>query len=118
MDIVIPRRLGGPPESGNGGWVSGMLTQMFGVPVSSEPHVVTAWSRGSRGRRHLTGTTLHSPGGTLLGRAESVWLAIDPATFGATTSRMTNAAPATGPAADSVPGGGASVPTSHPRSPR
>ncbi|MGL4178077.1 MAG: hypothetical protein ACRCSN_18620 [Dermatophilaceae bacterium] len=50
---------------------------------------------------HLAGTALHSASCRLLARAESTWVAIDPATFGAAPSRMTDGAPA--PVRASVP---------------
>ncbi|MGL5816488.1 MAG: hypothetical protein ACRCYR_02920 [Phycicoccus sp.] len=96
-----------------GGWSAGiagrpmvlgtMTAQLLGRPASGEPHVVTAWSRGSRGRLHLAGTALHSADGRLLARAESVWVAVDPATFGVAAPRMTDAVPASAPASTDEP---------------
>ncbi|MGL5863070.1 MAG: hypothetical protein ACRCY9_17625 [Phycicoccus sp.] len=97
-----------------GGWSAGIAgrpmvlgtitAQVVAPPDSGEPYVVTAWSRGSRGRLHLAGTALHSADGRLLARAESVWVAVDPATLRATASRMTDAAPASALASTDAPG--------------
>jgi len=74
-----------------GGW-AGDLTERLMVlgrmsaiidelPVQGEQHVVTGEHRGSQGRKTFTASTLHDADGRIVGRAEHVWVAIDPATF-------------------------------------
>lgn len=74
-----------------GGW-AGDLTERLMVlgrmtavvddlPVVGEKHVVTGEHRGSEGRRTFTAATLHDPDGRIVGRAEHVWFAVDPALF-------------------------------------
>lgn len=79
-----------------GGWSAGvagrpmvlgtMTTLLLREPEPGERTVVTAWQRGSEGRRHLSATTLHDEAGELLGRAEATWIAVDPTTIRPTTS--------------------------------
>lgn len=74
-----------------GGWSAGvagrpmvlgtMTTYLLREPEPGERTVVTAWQRGSEGRRHLSATTLHDEAGQLLGRAEATWIAVDPTTI-------------------------------------
>ena len=71
-----------------GGWSAGiagrpmvlgtMTARVWRVPAPGEELVVTAWQRGAEGRRHRSASTLHAPDGELLGRAEAVWVAVDP----------------------------------------
>lgn len=74
-----------------GGW-AGDLTERLMVlgrmtavvddlPVVGEQHVVTGEHRGSEGRRTFTAATLHDADGRIVGRAEHVWFAVDPALF-------------------------------------
>jgi hypothetical protein len=51
------------------------------LPVQGEQHVVTGEHRGSQGRKTFTASTLHDADGRIVGRAEHVWVAVDPATF-------------------------------------
>lgn len=74
-----------------GGWAAGiagrpmvlgtMTAQVLRLPTPGEATVVTAWHRGSEGRRHRSATTLHDADGDLLGRAEATWVAVDPASI-------------------------------------
>jgi hypothetical protein len=74
-----------------GGW-AGDLTERLMVlgrmtaivddlPVQGEQHVVTGEHRGSQGRKTFTASTLHDADGRIVGRAEHVWVAVDPANF-------------------------------------
>jgi hypothetical protein len=74
-----------------GGW-AGDLTERLMVlgrmtaivdelPVQGEQHVVTGEHRGSEGRKTFTASTLHDADGRIVGRAEHVWVAVDPANF-------------------------------------
>ena len=70
------------------GWAAGvagramvlgtMTARVWRVPSPGEELVVTAWKRGEDGRRTRSASTLHSAGGEMLGRAETVWIAVDP----------------------------------------
>ena len=74
-----------------GGWagdlterlmVLGRMTAVIDdLPVVGEQHVVTGEHRGSQGRKTFTASTLHDADGRIVGRAEHVWVAVDPATF-------------------------------------
>ncbi len=74
-----------------GGWagdlterlmVLGRMTAIIDtLPMQDEEHVVTGEHRGSEGRKTFTASTLHDADGRIVGRAEHVWLAVDPATF-------------------------------------
>ena len=74
-----------------GGWagdlterlmVLGRMTAIIDtLPVVDERHVVTGEHRGTDGRKTFTASTLHDADGRIVGRAEHVWLAVDPATF-------------------------------------
>lgn len=74
-----------------GGWagdlterlmVLGRMTAIIDtLPVVGEQHVVTGEHRGSEGRMTFTASTLHDSDGRIVGRAEHVWFAVDPATF-------------------------------------
>ncbi len=74
-----------------GGWagdlterlmVLGRMTAIIDtLPVVGEQHVVTGERRGSEGRKTFTASTLHDADGRIVGRAEHVWIAVDPATF-------------------------------------
>ncbi len=74
-----------------GGWagditerlmVLGRMTAVVDtLPVLGEEHVVMGERRGSEGRKTFTASTLHDADGRIVGRAEHVWIAVDPATF-------------------------------------
>lgn len=74
-----------------GGWagditerlmVLGRMTAVIDdLPVVGEEHVVMGERRGSEGRKTFTASTLHDADGRIVGRAEHVWVAVDPATF-------------------------------------
>lgn len=74
-----------------GGWagdlnerlmVLGQMTAIIDdLPVIGEPHVLTAERRGSQGRKTYTASTLHDSDGRIVGRAQHVWIAVDPDLF-------------------------------------
>ncbi len=74
-----------------GGWAGDLterlmvLGQMHAViddlPVQDERHVVVGEHRGTEGRKTFTASTLHDSDGRIVGRAEHVWIAVDPANF-------------------------------------
>ncbi len=74
-----------------GGWagdlterlmVLGQMTAIIDeLPVQGEQHVVTGEHRGSQGRKTFTASTLHDADGRIVGRAEHVWVAVDPTRF-------------------------------------
>ncbi len=91
-----PTRRAGPAVTWSaldciGGWASdlverplvlGRMTAVLDdLPVLGEQHVVTGEHRGSEGRKTYTASTLHDSDGRIVGRAEHVWIAIDPASF-------------------------------------
>ena len=74
-----------------GGWAGGITEQLMvlgrmtavidELPVTGEQHVVTGEHRGAQGRKTFTASTLHDADGRIVGRAEHVWVAVDPARF-------------------------------------
>ncbi len=62
--------------------VLGQMTAIIDeLPVQGEQHVVTGEHRGSEGRKTFTASTLHDSDGRIVGRAEHVWVTVDPARF-------------------------------------
>ena len=86
-----------------GGWagdlgerlmVLGRMTAVVDdLPLVGEPHVVMGESRGQEGRRTFTASTLYDPDGRIVGRAEHVWVAVDPETFHSLISDPLNSDP-------------------------
>ncbi len=78
-----------------GGWSSdiesrplvlGTMTVRVSAAVAvGVPCVVVGEHRGTAGRKTLAATALYDPHGTMLARAEQVWIEIDPALFGRLT---------------------------------
>jgi hypothetical protein len=74
-----------------GGWagditerlmVLGRMTAVVdALPVLGEEHVVMGERRGAEGRKTWTASTLHDADGRIVGRAEHVWVAVDPGLF-------------------------------------
>jgi hypothetical protein len=58
-----------------------MTARVDDLPVIGEPHVVVGEGRGQEGRKTFTASTLHDADGRIVGRAEHVWVAVDPALF-------------------------------------
>jgi hypothetical protein len=58
-----------------------MTASIDALPVPGEQHVVTGEHRGTEGRKTFTASTLHDADGRIVGRAEHVWIAVDPARF-------------------------------------
>jgi hypothetical protein len=97
--LVIDPRFCGPPDSGNGGYVCGLLaaaaggavavrlkrppplgvpldlTEADGVVTAGEPCVVIGWLRASEGRKHGVGTAIFGPGGERVAQASATWIA-------------------------------------------
>lgn len=71
-------------DLGNRPLVLGRMTALCDEPpLIGRPHVVVGRLIQEVGRKTLTATTLYDNDGRVLGRAEHVWIAVDPATFGA-----------------------------------
>lgn len=74
-----------------GGWagdlaerlmVLGRMTAVVeSLPEIGEQHVVVGQDRGHDGRKTFTAATLYDSAGQVVGRAEHVWFAVDPALF-------------------------------------
>jgi hypothetical protein len=74
-----------------GGWagditerlmVLGRMTAVIdALPSLGEEHVVVGERRGADGRKTFTASTLHDADGRIVGRAEHVWVAVDPLLF-------------------------------------
>ena len=62
------------------------------LPLVGEPHVVMGQAlgqlRGTDGRKTFTASTLYDPDGRIVGRAEHVWVAVDPTTFNSLTDHQ------------------------------
>lgn len=75
-----------------GGWSFGlpgrpavlgtMTAQVADLPEAGERCVVMGLARSREGRKLHTATALYGSGGRLLGRAEQIWIEVDPDTFG------------------------------------
>jgi len=58
-----------------------MTARLWSLPVIGEEHVVVGASRGEAGRKRMSATSLYNSAGRLVGTAEQVWIAVDPADF-------------------------------------
>jgi hypothetical protein len=56
-----------------------MAGQVLELPEAGAEHVVVAWSRGGKGRKHHSGTALYTADGALLALAAATWIEVDPA---------------------------------------
>jgi len=61
-----------------------MTAQVDALPVIGEPHVLVGQRLGADGRKTRTAATLYDADGRIVARAEHVWIAVDPTTFGVT----------------------------------
>ncbi|TDD36702.1 hypothetical protein E1287_10320 [Actinomadura sp. KC06] len=59
-----------------------MTAQVMDVPDAGERCVVVGFARSSEGRKLHAATALYGADGRLLGRAEQIWIEIDPERFG------------------------------------
>lgn len=59
-----------------------MTARIDTLPVVGEEHVVVGEARGQEGRKAFSATTLYDADGRVVGAAEQVWIAVDPAAFG------------------------------------
>ena len=58
-----------------------MTARLWSLPVVGEEHVVVGAARGEDGRKRRSATSLYDAAGRLVGSAEHVWIAVDPADF-------------------------------------
>jgi hypothetical protein len=58
-----------------------MTARLRSLPVLGEQHVVVGEPRGESGRKRMSAASLYDAGGRLVGTAEHVWIAVDPADF-------------------------------------
>jgi hypothetical protein len=58
-----------------------MTARLDSLPVVGEEHVVVGEARGEAGRKRMSATSLYDGSGRLVGTAEHVWIAVDPADF-------------------------------------
>ena len=58
-----------------------MTARLHALPVVGEEHVVVGEGRGESGRKRMSATSLYDASGRLVGTAEHVWIAVDPADF-------------------------------------
>ena len=70
--VVIERRFNGPPESGNGGYVCGVVAGLVG-----DRSIVIGWPLGEDGRKLYSGTALFSQDGELRAMARATWVRLD-----------------------------------------
>jgi hypothetical protein len=59
-----------------------MTAQVMDVPEAGEQCVVMGLARSREGRKMHAATALYGADGRLLGRAEQIWIEIDPEAFG------------------------------------
>ena len=58
-----------------------MTAQLDALPLVNEPHVVVGALHGSEGRKTFTASTLYDSDERIVGRAQHIWIAIDPSAF-------------------------------------
>jgi hypothetical protein len=58
-----------------------MTARLDSLPVVGEEHVVVGLGRGRDGRKAWTSATLYDADGRVVGTAEHLWVAVDPAAF-------------------------------------
>ena len=58
-----------------------MTAAVDALPHVGDRHVAVGEVRGTDGRKTFTASTLYDPDGRVVGRAEHVWITIDPSTF-------------------------------------
>jgi len=58
-----------------------MTARLDSLPVIGEEHVVVGMGRGREGRKAWTSSTLYDADGRVVGSAEHLWVAVDPANF-------------------------------------
>ncbi len=58
-----------------------MTARLDSLPVIGEEHVVVGMGRGRDGRKAFTSSTLYDADGRVVGSADHLWIAIDPADF-------------------------------------
>ncbi|HET9842724.1 MAG TPA: hypothetical protein VFQ01_12025 [Nocardioides sp.] len=58
-----------------------MTARLDSLPVIGEEHVVVGMGRGQEGRKTWTSSTLYDADGRVVGSAEHLWVAVDPAAF-------------------------------------
>jgi hypothetical protein len=58
-----------------------MTARLFSLPAVGTEHVVVGEPRGESGRKRTSAASLYDAEGRLVGAAEHVWIAVDPADF-------------------------------------
>ncbi len=58
-----------------------MTATLDSLPMLGRPHVVVGALRGVDGRKTFTSSTLYTAEGTLVARAEHIWIEVDPSAF-------------------------------------
>ncbi|MGC4110868.1 MAG: hypothetical protein QM747_10685 [Nocardioides sp.] len=58
-----------------------MTTRLDTLPRIGEEHVLVGMGRGSEGRKTWTSSTIYDSTGAVVGSAEHLWVAVDPAAF-------------------------------------
>jgi hypothetical protein len=58
-----------------------MTVRLDGLPVIGEEHVLVGAGRGQDGRKTWTSSTMYDADGRVVGSAEHLWVAVDPADF-------------------------------------
>lgn len=58
-----------------------MTARLDSLPVIGEEHVVVGLGRGREGRKAWTSSTMYDADGRVVGSAEHLWIAVDPADF-------------------------------------
>jgi hypothetical protein len=58
-----------------------MTARLEALPVIGAQHVLVGEGRGESGRKRMSAASLYDPDGRLVGTAEHVWIAVDPAEF-------------------------------------
>ena len=85
------------PGHGRPSVLGTMTAQVTGVPAAGEPCVVMGMARTREGRKTHAATALYGADGRLLGRAEQIWIEVDPARFAPSAASAPAAKPEMSP---------------------
>lgn len=69
--------------------LASMTARVDALPVIGEEHVIVGLGRGREGRKTFTAATMYDADGRVVATAEHLWVAVDPATFGAAARAAT-----------------------------
>lgn len=66
------------PEADAYALLASITVQIQSRPKAGEAVIVTGWHDRSEGRKHFSGTALHTPDGELLAQSDALWIELKP----------------------------------------